>query len=65
MIRARTIAAPANMQRFPGKKTPCSETGACGNCISSDCICNYILTIRNSRPAGRIKVILIGKDLGL
>jgi L-lactate utilization protein LutB len=65
MIRARTIAAPANMQRFPGKKTPCSETGACGNCVSPDCICNYILTIRNSRPVGRIKVILIGKDLGL
>jgi L-lactate utilization protein LutB len=65
MIRARTVAGPANMQRFPGKKTPCSETGACGNCVSPDCICNYIVTVRASRPVGRIKIILIGKDLGL
>jgi hypothetical protein len=26
--RARTIAAPANTQRFPNLKTPCNETGA-------------------------------------
>jgi hypothetical protein len=65
MTRARTIAAPLNMQRFPGAKTPCQETGACGNCLSRDCICNYIVTTRTSKPAGRIKVILVGKDLGL
>jgi hypothetical protein len=63
--RARTLAAPFNMQRFSGKKTPCSETGACGDCISPDCICTYIVTTRLSNPAGRIKVILIGKNLGL
>jgi hypothetical protein len=65
MVRARTVAAPLNMQRFPGRKTPCSETGACGNCLSADCICNFIVTTRRCNPAGRIKVILIGKDLGL
>jgi L-lactate utilization protein LutB len=65
IVRARTVAAPANMQRFPGKKTPCSETGACGNCISPDSICTFIVTTRLCKPAGRIKVILIGKDLGL
>jgi L-lactate utilization protein LutB len=65
MVRARTVAAPANMQRFPGKKTPCSETGACGNCHSADSICTFIVTTRLCKPAGRIKVILIGKDLGL
>jgi L-lactate utilization protein LutB len=64
MVRARTIAAPVNMQRFPGKKTPCSETGACGDCLSADSICNYIVTTRRCNPAGRIKIILIGKDLG-
>ncbi|MDR1058738.1 MAG: lactate utilization protein [Treponema sp.] len=63
--RARTIAAPLNMQRFTGKKTPCSETGACGDCIAPDCICTYIVTTRVSNPAGRIKVILIGQNLGL
>jgi L-lactate utilization protein LutB len=64
LVRARTIAAPANMQRFPGKKTPCAETGACGNCLSADSICTFMVTTRLCRPAGRIKIILIGKDLG-
>ena len=65
MARARTIAAPANMQRFPGTKTPCADTGSCGNCMSADSICSFIVTLRLCKPAGRIKVILIGKDLGL
>jgi L-lactate utilization protein LutB len=65
MTRARTIAAPLNVQRFPNAKTPCNETGSCGNCISQNSICSYFVTIRLCKPAGRIKVILIGKDLGL
>lgn len=64
MQRARTVAAPANAQRFNGT-TPCSTTGSCHNCTSPDCICNQILITRNSRPAGRIKVILVGEELGL
>jgi len=65
VIRARTIAAPANIQRFPSLKTPCNETGSCADCRSPDCICNFIVHTRNCKPAGRIKVILIGKDMGL
>jgi L-lactate utilization protein LutB len=65
MTRARTIAAPLNVQRFPGVNTPCNVTGSCGNCISQNTICNYFVTIRLCKPAGRIKVILIGKELGL
>ncbi len=63
--RARHYAAPANMQRFAGRKTPCAATGLCGNCHSSDCICNQLVATRNCRPAGRIKVILVGEDLGI
>ncbi|GHV79273.1 hypothetical protein AGMMS49944_10640 [Spirochaetia bacterium] len=63
--RARTIAAPLNSQRFPQKKAPCLETGSCANCISPDSVCSYIVTTRLCNPAGRIKVILIGKELGL
>jgi len=63
--RARTIAAPANTQRFLNLKTPCNETGACGHCLSADSICSYIVRTRVCKPKGRIKVILIGKDLGL
>lgn len=63
VIRARTIAAPVNMQRF-GLDTPCNVTGTCANCKSEGCICNQILITRNSKPAGRIKIILVGEDLG-
>lgn len=62
--RARTIAAPANQQRFQNQ-TPCTVTGACADCKSEECICNQILITRNCRPAGRIKFILVGEDLGL
>lgn len=62
--RARTVAAPANSQRFDNG-TPCKSTGCCHDCTSPDCICNQILITRNCRPAGRIKFILVGEDLGL
>lgn len=64
VTRARTIAAPMNKQRF-ALQTPCEITGTCGDCKSEGCICNQILITRNSKPAGRIKVILVGEDLGL
>ena len=62
--RARTVAAPANQQRFL-RNTPCTTTGVCGDCKSDDCICNQIVVTRHCRPAGRIKFILVGEDLGL
>jgi len=65
VIRARTIAAPLNVQRFPNLKTPCNENGTCANCLVGDTICSFFVTTRFCKPAGRIKVILIGKDLGL
>ena len=63
VIRARTVAAPANKQRFP-LQTPCAVTGVCGNC-KTEGICNQMLITRNSKPIGRIKVILVGEELGL
>jgi len=65
LVRARTIAAPANTQRFPDNKAPCNETGSCANCKSPDSICSFFVTTRMCKPAGRIKVILVGQDLGL
>ena len=61
--RARTIAAPQNAQRF-GLSNPCSVTGVCGDCKNESSICNQMLITRNSKPAGRIKVILVGEELG-
>ena len=63
--RARNIAAPLNIQRFPNLETPCSRNGTCADCLSPDTICSYFVTTRFCKPAGRIKVILIGKELGL
>ena len=63
VVRARTVAAPANKQRFP-MQTPCAVTGVCGNC-KTEGICNQMLITRNSKPISRIKVILVGEDFGL
>jgi hypothetical protein len=62
--RARTMAGPLNQQRFPSQKTPCNETGSCANCVVPDSICTFIVHTRLCKPAGRIKVILVGADLG-
>lgn len=63
ITRARTIAAPINMQRFP-KPTPCGITGMCGDYLSSDSICNQFVRTRRCQPKERIKVILVGENLG-
>lgn len=61
--RARNEAAPINAQRF-GLDTPCSKTGACFDCKSSQTICCQFMVTRYSRIPKRIKVILINEDLG-
>ena len=65
VTRARTIAAPLNVQRFPDTQTPCYKTGSCVDCVCPTTVCNIFVRIKTCRPAGRIKVVLIGKDLGL
>lgn len=62
--RARTLAAPMNVQRFDALNTPCKETGICADCKSPDCICSYVTVTRMSRPKGRIKLIFVGENLG-
>ncbi len=64
LSRARSIAATSNAQRFP-INTPCKKTGACANCKMPDTICCQFLTTRYSKAPGRIKVILVGEELGL
>lgn len=63
VIRARTVAAPMNKQRFP-LQTPCEVTASCADCKSDGCICNQILVTRNCKPAGRITFILVREELG-
>lgn len=61
--RVRNMATPPNVVRL-GRKTPCAETGKCSNCLVDDCICNQIVITRRSGIQGRIKVILVGEELG-
>ena len=61
--RARTVAAPMNQQRF-GLPHPCTCTGVCADCLTETSICNQILITRNCKPAGRIKFVLVGEELG-
>ncbi len=63
MQRVRDVASPPNTVRL-NKNTPCATTGRCGNCLSPDCICSQIVITRRSGIPGRIKVILVGEELG-
>lgn len=63
LARARSTASPTNAARFD-INTPCRKDGVCHNCNSPESICNYIHFLRNSHPAGRHTVILVGEDLG-
>lgn len=61
--RVRTCACPPNAMRL-NMKTPCAVTGRCADCYSPECFCNQIVVTRRSRHAGRIKVFLVGEELG-
>ena len=63
IARVGIYAAPPNAARL-GTRTPCATLGHCGDCHSEDCMCCQIVVTRHSRHKGRIKVILIGEELG-
>jgi hypothetical protein len=62
--RVRSVAAPINAARFEGLDTPCAKTGTCGDCIASGCICSQMVITRTSKVKERIKVIIVGENLG-
>ena len=61
--RVRNMVAPANCVRL-NKNTPCAQTGKCGDCYSQESICSQVLITRRSSAPNRIKVILVGEELG-
>jgi hypothetical protein len=61
--RIKTKAAPPNGVRL-GLNTPCAITGKCGDCYSEGCMCANIVVTRMNRNKDRIKVILVGEELG-
>lgn len=60
--RVRNMATPPNTVRL-NRDTPCAKTGRCGDCLTNS-ICSQIVVTRTSMIPSRIKVILIGEELG-
>lgn len=62
--RVRTVAAPRNVQKLPGKR-PCSVTGTCVDCRSPDRGCCVLQTILfKPMNTKKLEVILLDADLG-
>ncbi len=61
--RVHHIASPPNCIRLH-KHTPCAATGICAECLGDDCICSQTVITRRSGIVGRIKVLLVGEELG-
>ncbi|MCL2481593.1 MAG: lactate utilization protein [Spirochaetaceae bacterium] len=63
MSRVKNCAAPLNAIRL-SKKAPCVSSGKCEDCFDAGCICSYTVITRRSPVKGRIKVFLVGENLG-
>lgn len=61
--RVRNYSAPIDAKRL-NKNTPCTNLGYCIDCKSPNRICNDFVVIRGQFIKGRIKVIIVGKQLG-
>lgn len=61
--RVRSYAAPIDAKRL-GKNTPCAVSGQCVDCKSPERICNDFVVIRGQFIKDRIKVIIVGEQLG-
>ena len=61
--RVRNYSAPIDAKRL-GKNTPCTTLGYCADCKSPNRICNDFTIIRGQFVKDRIKVIIVGKQLG-
>lgn len=62
-IRVRQYSAPIDAKRL-NKDTPCSKLGYCIDCKSPNRICNDFVVIKGQFNKGRIKVIIVGENLG-
>ena len=62
-MRVRQYAAPIDAKRL-NKDTPCAKLGYCIDCKSPNRICNDFVVIKGQFIKGRIKVIIVGENLG-
>jgi hypothetical protein len=62
--RVKGWVAPQNVKRL-NRKTPCIETGVCGDCSSPDRICNIRVVLDKKPTRTDVAVILVGENLGI
>jgi len=63
MHRVRNTASPRNAKRLE-RNTPCTVTGKCEHCSSSESICRQIVVTSSQMVPGRVTVIIVGESLG-
>ena len=63
VARVRNMASPPNAIRL-NKQIPCASSGHCHDCLAPECFCNQVVITRRSGHTGRIKVYLVGEELG-
>jgi hypothetical protein len=62
--RVKWWVAPQNVKRL-NRKTPCIETGVCGDCSSPERICNIRVILDKKPTRTDVAVILVGENLGI
>jgi hypothetical protein len=62
--RVKYWVAPQNAKRL-NMKTPCVETGVCGDCSSPQRICNIHVALVKKPSRTEVVVILVGEQLGI
>lgn len=63
ILRTRNLASPRNAKRLE-KNTPCTITGKCEDCGSSDRICRHMVITHSQMIQGRATFIIVGESLG-
>ncbi len=64
MQRVKDWASPPNARRL-NYKTPCSETGFCSDCTSSDRICRVVTVLERKPKFTDLRVLVVNEEMGL
>ncbi len=61
--RVRNTAAIMNTLRME-RSSPCTSSGVCHDCTTTECICGHLVITRMSVEKNRINIILVGEEVG-
>lgn len=63
LIRAQNAAVRLAM--FYKRRTPCTKTGQCQDCLTAECVCGVTTVHRKALIGNSISVLLVNEDIGL